>query len=252
MRGLADKVVVIAGGATGIGAATAQRLTEEGARVVVGDLNADQAERTAAELSAAGATALPFAFDIADEESCRSLIAFAVAELGGLDGLFNVAADTSSNTLGRDTDIVSVPVDVWQRTLDVNLTGAFFMARHAIPALLERGGGAIVNTLTGLVFYGDPGRPSYGASKGGLIPLTRHIAARWGKEGIRCNAVAPGFVLTEQSERNVSQVERDMIFSVNKSPRHGKVEDIAASVAFLLSDDAEWINGQMHLVNGGR
>jgi len=85
-----------------------------------------------------------------------------------------------------------------------------------------------------------------------LVALTRHVAARWGKEGIRCNAVAPGFVMTEQVAHNVPQEERDMILAANKSTRHGRPEDIAATVAFLLSDDAEWINGQMQLVNGGR
>jgi NAD(P)-dependent dehydrogenase (short-subunit alcohol dehydrogenase family) len=145
-----------------------------------------------------------------------------------------------------------VPLDVWQRTLDVNLTGTLLMTRSVLPALLERGGGSIVNTLSGLVFYGDRIRPAYLASKGALIALTRHVATRWGKEGIRCNAVAPGFVMTEQVERNVSQQERDHVLAVNRSPRHGRPEDIAATVAFLLSDDAEWINGQMHLVNGGR
>jgi NAD(P)-dependent dehydrogenase (short-subunit alcohol dehydrogenase family) len=247
MRGLQDKVIVVAGGATGIGAATARRLAEEGAKVVVGDINAEAAKATA---EAIGGRHLRF--DISREDDCRSLVDYAVAELGGLDGLFNVAADTSKETLGRDSDLLTVPLEVWQRTLDVNLTGSFLMARSALPALLERGGGAIVNTLSGLFFYGDRGRPAYLASKGGLVGLTRHIAARWGKEGIRCNAVAPGFVLTEQVEHNVSQEERDMVLAVNKSPRHGRPEDIAAAVAFLLSDDAEWINGQLHLVNGGR
>lgn len=247
MRGLEDKVIVIAGGATGIGAATARRLAEEGAKVVVGDLNAEAAQATAEAIGA-----LHMRFDIAREDDCRALVDFALREHGGLDGLFNVAADTSKGTLGRDSDLLTVPLEVWQRTLDVNLTGSFLMARSALPALLERGGGAIVNTLSGLVFYGDRGRPAYLASKGGLVALTRHIATRWGKEGIRCNAVAPGFVLTEQVEHNVPQAERDMVLSVNKSPRHGRPEDIAATVAFLLSDDAEWINGQMHLVNGGR
>lgn len=247
MRGLRDKVVIVAGGATGIGAATARRLVEEGANVVVGDINADAAKSTA---EAVGAHYLQF--DITSEDQCKALVDHAVREYGGLDGLFNVAADTSKGTLGRDSDLLTVPLEVWQRTLDVNLTGSFLMARSALPALLERGGGAIVNTLSGLVFYGDRGRPAYLASKGALVALTRHIAARWGKEGIRCNAVAPGFVLTEQVEHNVPQAERDMVLSVNKSPRHGLPEDIAATVAFLLSDDAEWINGQMHLVNGGR
>ncbi len=249
MRGLRDKVVVVAGGATGIGAATCRRLAEEGAKVVVGDINEAAAKQTA---DAIGGRHLRF--DITREDDCKALVEHAVGEFGGLDGLFTVAADTSKETLGRDSesDLLTVPLDVWQRTLDVNLTGTFFMTRSALPALLERGGGSIVNTLSGLIFYGSPIRPAYLASKAALVALTRHVAARWGKEGIRCNAVAPGFVMTEQVAHNVPQEERDMILAANKSTRHGRPEDIAATVAFLLSDDAEWINGQMQLVNGGR
>lgn len=249
MRGLEDKVIVVAGGATGIGAATCRRLAEEGAKVVVGDINEEGAQATA---EAIGGRHLQF--DITNEESCKALVDVAVTGFGGLDGLFTVAADTSKETLGRDgeADLLTVPLEVWQRTLDVNLTGTFLMTRAALPALLERGGGSIVNTLSGLVFYGSPVRPAYLASKGALIALTRHVATRWGKEGIRCNAVAPGFVMTEQVAHNVPQEERDMVLASNRSPRHGRPEDIAATVSFLLSDDAEWINGQMHLVNGGR
>jgi NAD(P)-dependent dehydrogenase (short-subunit alcohol dehydrogenase family) len=249
MRGLKDKVIIVAGGATGIGAATARRLAEEDAKVVVGDINADAAKQTA---EAIGGRHLEF--DIASEGACQALVELAVTEFGGLDGLFTVAADTSKETLGRDSesDLLTVPLDVWQRTLDVNLSGTFLMTRSALPALLSRGGGSIVNTLSGLVFYGSPIRPAYLASKGALIALTRHVANRWGKEGIRCNAVAPGFVLTEQVAHNVPQEERDMILAATKSSRHGRPEDIASTVSFLLSDDAEWINGQMHLVNGGR
>jgi NAD(P)-dependent dehydrogenase (short-subunit alcohol dehydrogenase family) len=249
MRGLRDKVVVVAGGATGIGAATCRRLVEEGAKVVVGDINEAAAKQTA---DAIGGRHLRF--DITREDDCKALVEHAIGEFGGLDGLFTVAADTSKETLGRDSesDLLTVPLDVWQRTLDVNLTGTFLMTRSALPALLERGGGSIVNTLSGLIFYGSPIRPAYLASKAALVALTRHVAARWGKEGIRCNAVAPGFVVTEQVAHNVPQEERDMILAANKSTRHGRPEDIAATVAFLLSDDAEWINGQMQLVNGGR
>jgi len=249
MRGLKDKVIVVAGGATGIGAATTRRLAEEGAKVVVGDINVEAAKATADAIDGRH-----LRFDITSEPDCKALVELAVTEFGGLDGVFTVAADTSKETLGRDSesDLLTVPLDVWQRTLDVNLTGTFLMTRSALPALLSQGGGSIVNTLSGLVFYGSPIRPAYLASKGALIALTRHVATRWGKEGIRCNAVAPGFVLTEQVAHNVQQEERDMVLAANRSTRHGRPDDIAATVAFLLSDDAEWINGQMHLVNGGR
>jgi NAD(P)-dependent dehydrogenase (short-subunit alcohol dehydrogenase family) len=251
MRGLHGKVVVIAGGATGIGAASAHRLAAEGARVVVGDVNREGAEDTAQSIRDAGGEARSFAFDIADEASSGDLIRFAATELGGIDGLFNVAADLRAETLGRDTNLLDVPIEVWQRTLAVNLTGYLYTMRHALPALLERGGGAIVNTISGLVLNGDPQRPAYGASKGGVVTLTLHVASRWGKEGVRCNAVAPGMVLTDNSLRNISPEEREEVMGRVRSPRLGKPDDLAAMVTLLMSEDGEWINGQVIAVNGG-
>jgi NAD(P)-dependent dehydrogenase (short-subunit alcohol dehydrogenase family) len=251
MKGLRDKVIIVAGGASGIGAATAKRLGTEGAIVVVGDINATDAEKTAIEIESAGGRAMPFSFDLSIEESCADLVSATVREYGGVDGLFNVAADLRPEIFGRDTNVVDVPLDVWQRTLDVNLTGYFYTCRHVIPRLLERGGGAIVNTSTGLVLSGDPERVSYGASKAALLALTRHIASRWGKQGIRSNSIAPGLVLTDLALNMISLEEQEHVASMLRSPRHGKPEDIAAMATFLLSEDAEWINGQLHLVNGG-
>lgn len=251
MRGLKDKVIVVAGGGSGIGRATALRLAEEGGIVVVGDLNDEAARGVAKTIENIGGRAIAFRFDIADEQSCAALIESAVGEFGGLDGLYNVAADVSEQTLGRDTDVVTVPVDVWHRSLAVNLTGYFFTSRHAIPRMLERGGGAIVNTISGLVLNGDPKRVSYGASKAGSIALTKHIASRWGREGIRCNLVAPGFVTTDNALALIPAEEQERISSMLRAPRFGQPEDIAAMVSFLLSEDSEWINGQLHPVNGG-
>lgn len=251
MQGLHQKVVVVAGSATGIGAVTAKRLAAAGVCVVVGDRNGAGAASLVEEIAADGGNATAFTFDISVETDCQNLIAHAVETFGGLDGLFNVAADTSPGTLGRDTNLLDVPVEVWKRTLDVDLTGYFYTSRAALPALLERGGGAIVNTISGLVLQGDPVRVAYGAAKGGVVPLTKHIATRWGKDGIRCNAIAPGFVLTEQGLTNVPADEHQRLLEMVRSPRLGRAEDIAAMAAFLLSDDGAWINGQVYPVNGG-
>jgi NAD(P)-dependent dehydrogenase (short-subunit alcohol dehydrogenase family) len=251
MRGLQGKAVVVAGGATGIGAASAHRLAAEGARVVVGDLNREGAEATAQSIRDDGGDARPFEFDIADEASAGELFHFATTEFGGIDGLFNVAADLSAETLGRDTNLLDMPLEVWQRTLAVNLTGYLYTMRHALPALLERGGGAIVNTISGLVLNGDPERPAYGASKGAVVTLTLHVASRWGKEGVRCNAVAPGMVLTDHSLRHFTPEQREAVMARVRSPRLGRAEDLAAMVTLLMSRDGEWINGQVIAVNGG-
>ena len=251
MRRLNDEVIIVAGGATGIGAETSRRLAEEGARVVVGDINVAGAEETVAGIRDAGGEATAWTFDIADEESCAALVRAALDAYGDIAGLFNVAADLSAETLGRDTDLLSVPLEVWRRTLDVNLTGYLLTMRHTLPTLLERGGGSIVNTISGLVLNGDPNRPSYGAAKSAVIGLTRHVASRWGKEGIRCNAVAPGVVLTDSQLKAVSDEERERVSAILRSNRFGRPEDIAAMATFLLSADGEWVNGQVYAVNGG-
>ena len=245
MKGLQDKVVVVAGGATGIGAATAKRLGEEGARVVVGDINAAGAQATADEIVAADGVAVPFAFDLAEEASCGALVAEAVGRWGTLNGLFNCAADLSKDNLGRDTDVVTTPLDVVERTLRVNLVGYFLTARHAIPAMLEAGGGSIVN-MTSAVVLGQPVFGAYGMAKGGVIALSRHIATRWGKEGIRCNALDPGITLTDNQLTMVSGEKREQALRSVRAPRFGEPWEIAAMVAFLLSDEAPWINGQTY------
>lgn len=251
MRGLADKVVVVAGGATGIGAATATRLAQEGASVVVGDVNVARAQETAERIAAEGGQAIAVEFDISHEESVRGLIAAAVERFGGLDGVHCNAADLSEETFGRDTDVVSVDADVWHRTLAVDLTGYFFTARHAVPELLKRGGGAIVNTSSVAAFSGDVQKPAYAVAKAGITALTRHVASRWGKEGVRCNAVAPGLTLSEAVLSENRPGWREQVLAAGRSPRLGQPEDTAALVAFLLSDDGSWINGQVYGVDGG-
>jgi NAD(P)-dependent dehydrogenase (short-subunit alcohol dehydrogenase family) len=253
MRGLSGKVFVIAGGASGIGAAAARRLAEEGASVVVGDINGPAASETASVITSNGGAAIAVAFDSADEGSVHDLLRASVREFGGIDGWHNNAADTSAATVGVDLDhdATSVPIEVWNRTFAVNLTGYLFGLRAAIPALLERGGGAVVNTASDGAFAGLPNLASYNASKAGVLSLTRHAAARWGREGIRCNAVAPGFTLTDSMRENMSPDALDRVLASVPSVRLGEPADTAAAVAFLLSDDAAWVNGQVLSVNGG-
>jgi NAD(P)-dependent dehydrogenase (short-subunit alcohol dehydrogenase family) len=251
MRGLDGKTMLLAGSATGIGAETALRLGAEGAHVVLGDINVAGAEEVAARIVAAGGIATAVEFDIADDDSCAGLVAAALDAYGRLDGLFNVAAELSAENFSRDTDLLTVPLEVWRRTLDVNLTGYLQTTRHALPHILERGGGAVVNTVSGLLLNGDPSRPAYGASKGGLVALTRHVASRWGTEGIRCNAIAPGFVTTDTSLASIPAPEQDRLRTMIRANRFGHPRDIAAMATFLLSDDGAWVNGQVLPVNGG-
>ncbi|HUB21962.1 MAG TPA: SDR family oxidoreductase [Streptosporangiaceae bacterium] len=251
MRGLQGKRIVIAGGATGIGAAAAERLAAEGAAVAVGDVNFPAAQDTASRITAAGGRAIAIEFDLADEKSVQSLADLAAAGLGGVDGLYNVGADLSAGTLGRDADLLDMDPAVWRRTLEVNLLGYALTCRAVIPLLLSQGGGVIVNTSSGAAFGGEPTRPAYAASKAGINALTRHIASRWGKEGIRCNGVMPGLVMG-QTQREQGDTELQAIaLQYARSPRLGEPADLAAAVTFLFSDDAAWVSGQVWSVDGG-
>lgn len=251
MKGLDGKRFIIAGGATGIGAATVERLVSEGAHVAIGDINASSARATAERMNEAGGSTFAVEFDFADESSIRDLIKKSVSLLGGVDGIFNVGADLSQETMSRDLDILSMDVAVWRRTMEVNLFGYALSCREVIPYLLERGGGAIVNTSSGGALGGEPMRPAYAASKAGVSALTRHISSRWGREGIRCNAVAPGIVLTEALQRHdISELKKAAEFSL-RTLRLGEPEDLAAVATFLLSEDSAYVSGQVWSVNGG-
>lgn len=168
MRGLKDRRIVIAGGATGIGAATAERLAQEGAAVAVGDIDLAAAEATAKRITGTGRSAIAVEFDLADEASIQELVGRAVAEFGGVDGLYNVGADLSGGTLGRDSDLLEMDPAVWRRTHEVNLLGYALACRAVLPHLLAQGGGVIVNTSSGAAWSGEPTRPAYAASKAGI------------------------------------------------------------------------------------
>lgn len=195
LRGLQGKVAVIIGGASGLGAATAVRLGQEGCRVVVGDIASDGAQRTADAIRTNGGNASALPCDLSDPASIKSLFVAARDTFGGVDAVFNVGADMS--TLAADTDVVDIDLDVWDRVMSVNLRGYVSAMKHAIPVMLEGGGGAIVNMSSTAAFQGESTRPAYATAKAGIGALTRHVASRWGKEAVRCNAVAPGFTATD-------------------------------------------------------
>jgi len=252
VRGLADKVAVVVGGAGGIGTATCLRFAEEGCAVAVADLDGAAAENVADQIVATGGRAFARTTDIGDDDQVRELIGEVVARYGGLDTLHANAADISNDAIGRDTDVVEMPLEAFDLTIRAGLRGHVLCARYAIPVLVERGGGALVFTSSGSAFAGEPQRPAYAMAKSGLGALARHISSRWGKQGVRANAVAPGLV---QTEKNMAYLEDEntlgAILSTIRAPRVGRPGDIAAMVAFLASDDGEWITGQVIAVDGG-
>jgi len=249
MLDISGKVILVTGGATGIGAETARHLCAAGARVAIGDLHLEAAGQTAAECNASAGEAIAIAYDQAEESAINALVQQTLAHYGRLDGVFANVADLK--TVLEDEDILSNDSGIWERTLRVNVTGTAMLIRATLPALLDAGGGAIVCTSSGAAVIGESTRPAYAASKAALQAMCRHVASRWGKQGIRCNAIAPGLVVTEQLQEGMGQALLDKLARGVNAPRHGEPADIAAAVGFLLSDESAWVNGQTWHVNGG-
>ncbi|MGB0620353.1 MAG: SDR family NAD(P)-dependent oxidoreductase [Myxococcota bacterium] len=248
---LEGRVAIVTGGASGIGRATCEALCAAGAAVVVADLNGEGAERVASSLRDEGRSSAGFAADMGEEDSIAAMVAFAVDHFGGLDILHNNAADSDPTLMARDLAVGEMDAEVWDRTMRVNLRGPMLGCKHAIPPMLKRGGGAIVNTSSASGLTGDFARSAYAASKAGLRSLTESVAAQYGKQGVRANAIAPGVIATPALEANVPANQVEVYADNTLTPRLGRDEDIAAAVVFLASDAASFITGQLISVDGG-
>jgi NAD(P)-dependent dehydrogenase (short-subunit alcohol dehydrogenase family) len=247
MRRYEGKVVLCVGAATGMGAETARRLAGEGARVAIGDINLAGAEGVAGQITAAGGEAIAVSCNIAEEPQVRGLVETVMVRLGRLDAMHLNAARASPS----DGDAIETDLALFDAILTVNLRGHLLCTRHGIPAMLQGGGGAIVYTSSNVGKIPMANRVSYQVSKAALNGLMRHVALRWGREGVRANAITPGMVLTDALKVTTTEEVRETMRARLPSPRLGAVEDIAALVAFLLSDEASWINGQAFGVDGG-
>jgi NAD(P)-dependent dehydrogenase (short-subunit alcohol dehydrogenase family) len=247
---LEGKVIVCAGSATGIGAECALRMAAEGARLVIGDLNVDAAQALVDQMQDLPGEGLAVGFDISEPDAVGALVESGVRHFGGIDGMHINATDRLRNR--EDFDLLTTELDVFDRVLLVSLRGHLLCARAGLPEILKRGGGSIVFTSSDSAKMPANARMSYSIAKAGLNAMMRHIAFRYGREGIRANCVSPGVIITEAMIRNTSEEERQQIVAGVPSTAPGTPEDVAGLVAFLMSPDARYINGQAISINGGK
>lgn len=247
---LAGKVAIVTGAASGIGAGTARVLAAAGAAVVVADIDVERAEEQAATIRAAGYRAAAIAADVSDEAAVERLVVETVATFGGLDVVHNNAAATALSRAEPQLIADADPAQ-WDTTFRVNTTGAMLVIKHAIPPMLERGGGSIINMSSGAGQRGDLGHTAYAASKAAVVALTRYVATQYGKQGIRCNAISPGMIITPDNVHIHGGRTSELMLRHHLTPRLGSPADIASAVLFLASDESGFITGQLICVDGG-
>jgi len=243
---LNGKTALVTGAGSGIGARIASMLSEEGAQVAVADINLAAAEKVAGELNGMGGKALAVRIDVASTQSVTEAVALTAGTLGVIDILVNNAGFTRDNRIDR------MPEEDWDAVVDVVLKGAFLCTRAALPGMIEKLDGRIIN-IASRAYLGNPGQANYSSAKAGLLGLTRSMSLECGRHNITVNAVAPGLIDTA-AVRNLRHFEK-IKANVEASlplPRLGTVDDVAAAVVFLASGPAGYITGDVLHVCGGR
>ncbi|MDX6382275.1 MAG: hypothetical protein QOI57_3299 [Rubrobacteraceae bacterium] len=250
---LNDKVAVITGAAGGQGQAAARLFAEEGARLVVSDIDKEGAEKTAQEIRDAGGEAIALRTDVSREKDVAEMIRLAVDEFGTVNILFNNAG-VGYSAADRLTmaSVVDTPEEDWDAVLAINLKGAAMGCKHAIPIMVENGGGAIVNNASINALVALSGADAYTAAKGGIVALTRVLAVDWGPRGVRVNCICPGGVDTAMIAPAIAD-EEVLGIMLESTPlgRLARPEEIARVALFLASDEASYMNGAIVPVDGG-
>ncbi|MDQ3442970.1 MAG: glucose 1-dehydrogenase [Chloroflexota bacterium] len=247
---LTGKVILVTGAASGIGLVATRMFAAEGAKVVAADVNAAGLELAMAGLDPGLAeSVLAVAGSVTESDDVARIIAEGVERFGKLNVLYNNAGIMPE----ADTSVIKTSEDVWDQVLDVNLKSIFLVCKHGIPALIDAGGGSVINIASFVALVGctNP-QDAYTASKGGVLALTRSLAVQYGPQGVRVNAICPGPILTPMTEQLFPN-EEERMKRLNRIPlgRFGRAEDIVHAGVFLSSDESSWMTGSQFVVDGG-
>lgn len=238
------QVVLVTGGARGIGQAVAEQFARKGARIVIADVSLESAEKTAQELEAAGTRSMAIKLDVSRSDEVVKAFEEIIKEFGKLDILVNNAGIT------RDALLLRMKEEDWDSVIDINLKGVFLCSREAVKIMGKQRYGRIVSIASVVAFMGNPGQANYSASKAGIIGLTKTIAREYAKRGITVNAVAPGFIATAMTAALNENIKEEMLKSIPVG-NFGTAEDVAHAVLFFASPKSGYITGQVIHVNGG-
>ncbi len=247
---LKNKVAIVTGGGAGMGRAVAAAYAREGASVAVVDINAADAQTVAESIRVAGGDVLALRADISQSAEVETMVAATVAEFGGVDVLYSNAA---VQLHGQDARAHELSEEIWDRTLNINLRGVWLCAKYAIPAMLARGGGSIINVASPTGLFGlAPEYTAYSSSKGGVFALTRVMAVDYARDHIRVNALVPGATETPLTQELFADAEtRNGLINSTPLGRLGRAEDVVGMAIFLASDEAAFCTGGYYTVDGG-